>query len=312
MKIEDLKGPAVAPIAHDKARPTWSVMIPAFNCAKFLRPCLESVLAQDRGTEQMEIEVVDDCSREDDPETVVREAGQGRVKFHRNSQNQGVTGNFNSCLRRSSGELVHILHGDDYILPGLYEKMEELAGRHPDVSLFHARVLVLDEADHTQTASPSIETLASPGNDVTPFYYTNPFRTAALVIRRRFYEQYGGFNSDVDHVSDWEMWVRAVCLGGGLCINDTLGIYRCFGNSETNRAVQTGRNLRDCLKLADHWAACDMPGFDLRTFRSMISSAVAYWEEVFRKKGNTEAQAAYIQLGEELAAAPNREDRPGS
>jgi hypothetical protein len=40
----------------------WSVMIPTFHCARFLRQTLESVLSQDPGPDVMQIEVVDDCS----------------------------------------------------------------------------------------------------------------------------------------------------------------------------------------------------------------------------------------------------------
>jgi glycosyltransferase involved in cell wall biosynthesis len=302
VNIDGLRGPRIEPIADANARPLWSVKIPTFNCAKYLRTCLESVLAQDGGTNRMEIEVIDDCSTEDDPAAVVSEMGQRRVKFHRNARNEGVTRNFNICLERSSGALVHILHGDDYLLPGFYRKIEEMAEGHPDVSFFHARALILDEAGNTEGRSPSIENLESPDNDVTPFYYTNPFRTAGVVVRRAFYEQYGGFNPKFVHVGDWEMWVRAVFLGSGLCSDDVLAIYRSFAGNDTARLVSTGVNLHDCLKLGEHWASCEMPGFDLGQFRDMISFAAAHWAEVFRKAGNAEAHSAYVKLCQELTA----------
>jgi glycosyltransferase involved in cell wall biosynthesis len=302
LKIDGLKGPRVEPIAQGIVRPLWSVMIPAFNCAQYLRPCLESVLAQDPGVDRMEIEVIDDCSTEDDPEAVVTELGKGRVKFHRKSRNEGVTANFNTCVQRSSGELVHILHGDDYVLPGFYRAVEEMAERHPTVSFFHARALVVDEAGNTEGSSPLIENLENPGNEVTPFYYSNPFRTAGVVIRRAFYEQHGGFNPKFVHVADWEMWVRAVLLGTGTCSNETLAIYRSFAGNDTARLVRTGTNLIDCLKLADHWVACEMPGFNLRSFRDMIAIAATTWAEVFRKAGDTEAHAAYVRLEQEMTA----------
>src|SRR5262245_31425455 len=103
-------------------RPLWSVMIPKFNCARFLRQTLESVLCQDPGPEVMEIEVVDDCSTKDDPEQVVRDVGRGRVKFYRQKQNVGHTRNFETCLQRTSGQLVHLLHGDDAVIRGFYQK----------------------------------------------------------------------------------------------------------------------------------------------------------------------------------------------
>jgi glycosyltransferase involved in cell wall biosynthesis len=302
VNIAGLKGPPIEPVPEPGARPLWSVMIPTFNCAKYLRPCLESVLAQDPGVNRMEIEVVDDCSTEDDPEKIVQALSEGRLRFHRNDRNEGVTRNFNSCLERSSGQLVHILHGDDYVLPGFYRTVEAMAEANPAVSFFHARALVVDEAGNTKEASPPIENLESPGNDVAPFYYTNPFRTAGVVVRRTFYERHGGFNPKFRHVGDWEMWVRAIFLGTGLCCNDTLATYRSFAGNDTSRLVSTGVNLQDCLKLSDHWTACEMPGFNPQQFREMITFAAAHWAEVFRQAGNAEAHTTYLKLCEELKA----------
>ena len=54
--------PRFDPLPPDVGRPVWSVMIPTYNCARYLRETLASVLAQDPGPDQMQIEVIDDCS----------------------------------------------------------------------------------------------------------------------------------------------------------------------------------------------------------------------------------------------------------
>jgi hypothetical protein len=54
-------------------------MIPTFNCATYLGERLESVLAP--GSEEMQIEVVDDCSDKDDPEKVVKDIGRAGFYF---------------------------------------------------------------------------------------------------------------------------------------------------------------------------------------------------------------------------------------
>ena len=54
-------GPSLLPpVPAGEARPFWSVMIPTYNCAVYLRETLASVLAQDPGPDRMQIEVVDD------------------------------------------------------------------------------------------------------------------------------------------------------------------------------------------------------------------------------------------------------------
>lgn len=64
---------AIPPISAEKLRPLWSVMIPTYNCAHYLREALHSVLCQDPGKDMMQIEVIDDHSTKDDPEAVVKE-----------------------------------------------------------------------------------------------------------------------------------------------------------------------------------------------------------------------------------------------
>src|SRR4030095_11017006 len=100
--------PSVEPFAERARRPLWSVMIPTFNSGEHLRKTLQSVMAQDRGPERMEIEVVDNCSTKGDPEAFVRGVCGGRVAFHQRPKNEGAIANFNACIERSHGHLIHI------------------------------------------------------------------------------------------------------------------------------------------------------------------------------------------------------------
>src|SRR5512147_512884 len=103
MKMEEHRSyrAEIPPVPDGISRPLWSVMIPTYHCARFLPRTLESVLIQDPGSDLMQIEVVDDGSTLDDPESVVSEVGQGRISFYRQSHNVGHTRNFETCLRRA-------------------------------------------------------------------------------------------------------------------------------------------------------------------------------------------------------------------
>jgi glycosyltransferase involved in cell wall biosynthesis len=61
--------------------PIWSVMIPVYNGVRQLAQALDSVVAQGFDEREMQIEVVDDCSTHDDPESVVKAIYGGRVSF---------------------------------------------------------------------------------------------------------------------------------------------------------------------------------------------------------------------------------------
>src|SRR5687767_11951325 len=112
--------PIILPVSNNIIRPQWSVMIPAYNCIKYLRETLESVLAQDPGPDKMQIEVVDDCSTDGDVQSLVNAVGRGRVCYYKQEINKGSLRNFETCLNRANGIWVHLLHGDDKVKFGFY------------------------------------------------------------------------------------------------------------------------------------------------------------------------------------------------
>src|SRR3989442_4437693 len=92
--------PVIPPLKEaGSPRPFWSVMIPTYNPrSNFLEETLTSVLRQDPGPDQMQIEVVDDGSNDDIASEVTRRVGAGRVMFHHESENQGLANNFGSNI----------------------------------------------------------------------------------------------------------------------------------------------------------------------------------------------------------------------
>jgi cellulose synthase/poly-beta-1,6-N-acetylglucosamine synthase-like glycosyltransferase len=76
---EDASMPA-ADSGHKRfwCTPYWSVMIPTYNLrANYLEETLLSVLQQERGSEQMQIEVIDDCSTDSAASEARGELGRG-------------------------------------------------------------------------------------------------------------------------------------------------------------------------------------------------------------------------------------------
>ena len=131
--------PQIRPISEEGHRPLWSVMIPVYNRVKYLRQALESVLSQGYGQDEMQIEVVDDCSANSEAEAIVKEIGCDRISFYRQRQRVGFVSNWNTCIERARGHLVHILHDDDFVANGYYEEVNALRNKYPDLGLYGTR-----------------------------------------------------------------------------------------------------------------------------------------------------------------------------
>lgn len=292
--------PPVPPRDEGEPRPLWSVMIPVYNCAGYLREALRSVLDQDPGPAAMQIEVVDDASS-DRPEDVAGALGAGRVTFHRHPRNLGAIENFNSCLQRSRGRLVHILHGDDLVRPGFYERIGALADGHPEAALLAARSFVIDESGVILGVTPRLPALEGGSRDPAPMLYHNPLQCASVVVRRSFYERFGGFRPALVHTADWEMWVRAVAEGGGAVLSEPLACYRVFATNDTARLRRAGENLRDCLRFAEV-VARRVPTFEPRRLRRRISDEAAAQARGFARAGDRAAIRANLAVWREATS----------
>ncbi|MDH4105702.1 MAG: glycosyltransferase [Gammaproteobacteria bacterium] len=227
------------------ARPVWSVMIPTFHCAGYLGETLRSVLAQDPGPEAMQIEVVDDHSTEDDPEAVVREIGRGRVGFFRQPANVGTTRNFATCITRSRGRLVHLLHGDDLVRDGFYATLQRAFDADAEIGAAFCRQVFIDGKGDWVGLSPleqpcsgrlegALERLATEQRIMTP----------SIVVRREVYEALGGFDDRLRCSEDWEMWVRIAAHYPVWFEKEPLALYRMHSNSNTGRHVRTAEDMR--------------------------------------------------------------------
>jgi glycosyltransferase involved in cell wall biosynthesis len=220
-------------------------MIPAYNCAHYLRETLASVLAQDPGPDRMQIEVVDDRST-DNPEAVVAELGAGRVAYYRQAQNIGKVRNFNTCIERSRGRLVHVLHGDDAVREGFYGAIEGLFDTYPEIGAGFCRYISMDGDGNWET----IGELEPDGRGVLDGWLERialgqRVQTPCMVVCRSVYEQLGGFDARLTHCEDWEMWTR-IAAGFPIAYEpEPLAAYRVHSLSSSDRSLRTGENVVD-------------------------------------------------------------------
>ena len=238
--------PSINLVSKNVHRPFWSVMIPTYNGTKYLEQTLKSVLAQDPGTDEMQIEVVDDCSTKDDPEELVKDIGQGRVSFFRNPKNVGLLPNWDTCIQRANGHWVHILHQDDIVLPGFYDSLKKAAQTDLSVGAAFCRHMHMDEDGHW--IDISLLERKTPGileNWIEQIAIKQRIQFASIVVKRSTYETLGGFCPEAASAADWEMWKRIAAHYSIWYEPQPLACYRLHSASETSQLVKLGKNIAD-------------------------------------------------------------------
>jgi glycosyltransferase involved in cell wall biosynthesis len=230
-------------------KPLWSIMIPTYNCATYVSKTITSVLEQDLGEQLMQIEVIDDCSN-DHIEEVVQQVGKGRVKFYKQPKNVGHVKNFETALTRAKGEIIHLLHGDDYVLPGFYEAMSSMYDLYPEIGTCFCRHFFVDEENNIIRIS---NLLKKENSILTDFYktliYGQKIQTPSITVKKEVYNKIGHFNPNLLWTEDWEMWVRITSKYPIGYIKEPLAAYRVHKSSSTGRKTITGENVEDLLRI---------------------------------------------------------------
>ena len=89
-----------------------SIVTPAFNAERFIRECIDSVLAQTHRA--LEMLVVDDCSRDKTAEIVRSYSSRDpRIRLISRESNGGPAAARNTALKAASGRFIAFLDSDD-------------------------------------------------------------------------------------------------------------------------------------------------------------------------------------------------------
>lgn len=114
-----------------KTAPRVSVCIPAYRQTRYLRRALDSL--REQTFRDFEIVVTDD-SPDDEVEVFLKNYEFGpRLRYFRNAAPLGTPENWNESVRRSTGELIKILHHDDWLTqPDSLAKLVAALDAQPD------------------------------------------------------------------------------------------------------------------------------------------------------------------------------------
>lgn len=237
--------PPLVPALNDPMRPLWSVMIPVFNCSQYLRETLDTVLTQCHNRSDIQIEVVDDASTDADIREIVLTVGQGRVTYFRQQRNVGSLRNFHTCLLRARGKYVHLLHGDDRVRAGFYDRFESFFKKYPTAGAAYCRYAYIDGNSrfmYNHEKQHDHEGILE--NFIAALGVRQRIQYAAMVVKREVYEHLGAFYG-VEYGEDWEMWMRIASHYPIGYIPDVLADYRKHTSSISGRSVLTGKNMKE-------------------------------------------------------------------
>jgi len=215
--------------------PLFTVVIPTYNQADYLKEAIDSVLAQSFA--EFEIIVVNNHST-DNTRGVIEEFHDPRIKAI-DFSNEGVIGaGRNVGIRAAKGDYVCFLDSDDTWYPEKLAEVAQVIQEDPEIGLIcHNQDMVRDGVVEQQTNY-------GPPSDYTGKIYdyvlgaSNGPSTSATTVSRSVLEDVSGFSEDRAFITveDYELWLRLAKVCRFHFIDSVLGTHMYHGESSSNNA----------------------------------------------------------------------------
>jgi glycosyltransferase involved in cell wall biosynthesis len=217
-----------------------SVVIPAFNHARFLPASIESALAQTLAP--AEVIVVDDGSTDETAAVVGRYAG--RVRALRQA-NRGVSAARNRGAAESRGDALAFLDADDEWMPRKLEAQAARLQAQPDLGLVHCGVQEVD-ADG-RALGVRLDGLEGRVAEEMMLFRRGVILGggSAAVVPRAVFAEAGGFDESLSTSADWDLHHRIARRRAVGFVPEALVRYRVHGG---NMHADVSRTAREMLQ----------------------------------------------------------------
>ena len=221
--------------------PLVSVVMPAYNCEKYIVEAIKSVLAQTY--ENWELLVLDDWSK-DNTLQIIKQFSQkdSRIKVIPNGKNMGVSATRNRGIEFASGDWIAFLDSDDMWKPSKLEKQLKVADNNSAEFIFTGVSYINEKSE------PFKGTFEVP-EKVTykKLRYQNVISCSSVLVKKKYFENIK-MEKDEMH-EDYAVWLRILKLGViAYGVNEPLLIYRISRNSKSGNKIKTAKKTYEVFR----------------------------------------------------------------
>jgi glycosyltransferase involved in cell wall biosynthesis len=222
--------------------PTFSVVVPNYNHARYLEAALHAHLSQ--SVPPLEIIVVDDASTDDSCAVVERVAAEHpSVRLVRLPRNGGVNPAINRGLREARGDYVFVSAADDVVMPQFAARSLDVAAAYPDAGLcFSDPAVTMGDGGVLQplplawSLHPCLLSPADLERHLKRAYFT--FSSYTALYRRDALLALGGFVEELRWHADLFASFVLAFRHGACYVPEVLAVFRVRANSYSQRGLR--------------------------------------------------------------------------
>ncbi len=270
------------------------VVVPCYNYGRFLSECVSSILNDQPGTD-VRVLIIDDASQDDSAETARKlAAADDRIEVRVHPVNRGHIATYNEgLLDWADGNYCVLISADDRLASGALRRAADLMDVHSEVGFVYGHAVEFRDGEKPPTVRTRCRSQTIwPGH----WWLERRFREARncifspeVVVRTSLQHQLGGYDPELYHTADHEMWMR-------------LAAHADVGYIRADQAFHRWHDNNMSLELSNRLVA-------LRQVRAAHDAVLARCDEVLPNAAGL-SQIVHRRLaGEALWSATRAYDR---
>ena len=230
--------------------PILSIIIPLYNCEKYIKQCLDTIFRQEMNESEFEVIVIDDGSKDSGYSLASEYAKRHQNILVMKQENQGVACARNNALEKATGDYVTFVDADDMLVFGSLGKLIKIAvdNKADIVKAAHKEVpedAVCEDFSSSHDNS-SIQVMTGEEAIVNVTRMKEGYCWGYLISRKLMTDNRLSFPPKVAFMEDWAFITQAI-LKCRTFVNADVLLYLYRRNSSSCMAnVTTEKMLLGC------------------------------------------------------------------
>ena len=219
--------------------PKVSVLMPNYNCEKYLSESIESILNQT--FTDFEFIIIDDCSTDWSWDIIQNYAKKDkRIVALRNDENLKICKTLNKGLEIARWEYIARMDSDDIAMDTWLENIYKKISQNSKIGICWGNILLINSNGKIVKEKKFPETDKDAKNAI---WLRNPFSHPSVIFRKSCYEEFGWYDDNFLYAEDLELWIRYGQKYEFYNIQKNLIKYRIFwGNTTLQKQKQMIKN----------------------------------------------------------------------
>lgn len=161
-----------------------SVLLPTFNCDKYIREAINSIL--DQTYKFFELLIIDGGS-DDNTLKIIEEYSDERIKLFKNPTGLNLIDSLNYGIQKSCGFFIARMDADDISLKNRFFEQVSYFKKNPKIGMIGTKAYIIDENGKVQNKSFNLD---NPDKISWAMHFENQFFHSSIMVKKSILEKF--------------------------------------------------------------------------------------------------------------------------